>query len=911
MFRHFNKERFLGVDVGGSHISAALVDAGNGSVLEDSFCKDSVDPQANSSQIFRQWAKTMKASLSGLQGQDLAGIGIAMPGPFDYLGGTSLIEGVNKYRNLYGINVREALKDQLGIGEDVPVFFENDAFCFGVGESSFGKAAGAASVIALTLGTGLGSAFVRDKRVLREGVGVPPNGYLYPVSFRGGMAEDYISARWLIHSYCERSGHAVPNVREIARRAQDEGDGIALDLLETFGRHLGTLLEKWVRSFGADCLVIGGSISKAATLFLPAMRNVLAAEGIDIPVHLSEKMEQSAMAGAVALMRGLDRETRLPDGETGVPGRESQEWRRTSQPLMPMQVPAPAGKAEGYDLYPYHRLGNGLIQPGYDTLAEWIVAQKTVLIDGYIGNDWAAIRTHLGAAFRRRGKRVLWYETGALMKSEKDILEMTEPCMGEAGSVWGRLAALELKDFFRPDALEKIQADDTYDITILLGIGAALSNWPAPVAYIDLPRNEIQYRMRAGSTGNLGVNHQGSHAAMYKRFYFVDWVVLNRYRQQIKDRIHVIGDGQWKASITWSHKEALASGLKHISQNVIRVRPWFEAGVWGGQWLKERIPALNAGEVNYAWSFELIVPENGVVFESGGNLMEIAFDWLMEQEAGAVLGKDADRFGTEFPIRFDFLDTFDGGNLSIQCHPSTPYIQEQFGERITQDETYYILDAAPGAGVYLGFQQDIAPAAFREALEYSNRENQALDITQYVQWHPSGKHDLFLIPNGTIHSSGKDNLVLEISATPYIYTFKMYDWMRLDLNGEPRPINIEHAFRNLDFERKGARVQQELLSHPVLLREDPDYRLVHMPTHPEHFYDVHRMEFDHSVTVETGDQCHVLMLVEGSAVRVEIENGDKHLFHFAETFVIPAAAKRYTLFNESAARAKVVKAFIK
>jgi predicted NBD/HSP70 family sugar kinase/mannose-6-phosphate isomerase class I len=911
MFRHFNKGVILGVDVGGSHISSALVGAGDGLVLEDTFCKDSVDPQMNSSQIFRRWAATMKASLSKLRGQELAGIGIAMPGPFDYVGGTSLIDGVNKYRQLYGINVREALKDQLGIGEDLPVFFENDAFCFGVGESCTGKAAAAGKIIALTLGTGLGSAFVMDNRLCREGEGVPPGGYLYSVPFLDGMAEDYISARWLIRTYCERSGLALPDVREIARRAQTERDPAALDLFENFGRYMGALLEIWSRSFGADCLVMGGSISKAAPLFLPAMQGVLSAGGIDIPIYLSEKMEMAAMAGAVALMRGSIREGRDPD-------RGTQAWRRTLQPLMPMRVPLPAGGPtpaegmEGYDLYPYHRLGKGRIQPGYDSLAGWIAARKTVLIDGYIGNDWAAIRAHLSAAFRNRGKKVLWYDTSAWLRPEKDILELTKPFMGEPGSVWGRLTTLELKAFFRTDMMEQIRPEEgTYDITILLGIGAALSDWSAPVLYVDLPKNEIQYRMRAGSTGNLGVSTLSAPAEMYKRFYFIDWVVLNRYRQQIKERIAVVADGQWKTDITWSLKEHLAAGLSHIGRNVVRVRPWFEAGIWGGQWLKQHIAALDTGDVNYAWSFELIVPENGVVFESDGNLLEISFDWLMEQEAAAVLGKAAARFGTEFPIRFDFLDTFDGGDLSIQCHPSLAYIQEQFGERITQDETYYILDAAPGAGVYLGFREDIDPAAFREALEYSNREGRALEITDYVQRHPAKKHDLFLIPNGTIHSSGKGNLVLEISATPYIYTFKMYDWMRMDLNGEPRPINIGHAFRNLNFERKGKKVQEELLSRPVMLREDMHCRLVHVPTHPEHFYDVHRVEFDQSVTIETGDQCHVLMLVEGDVVRVETENGDRRLFHFAETFVIPAAAKRYTLINESPVRVKVVKAFIK
>src|SRR4029078_7077881 len=116
------------------------------------------------------------------------------------------------------------------------------------------------------------------------------------------------------------------------------------------------------------------------------------------------------------------------------------------------------------------------------------------------------------------------------------------------------------------------------------------------------------------------------------------------------------------------------------------------------------------------------------VLESDNNLLEISFDWLMELQNKAVLGKNAARFGTEFPIRFDFLDTFDGGNLSIQCHPSLAYIRQKFGENITQDETYYILDCKDSAKVYLGFQENIEPEIFRHALEESVNENTAIDI---------------------------------------------------------------------------------------------------------------------------------------------------------------------------------------
>ena len=186
-----------------------------------------------------------------------------------------------------------------------------------------------------------------------------------------------------------------------------------------------------------------------------------------------------------------------------------------------------------------------------------------------------------------------------------------------------------------------------------------------------------------------------------------------------------------------------------------------------------------------------------------------------------------------------------------------------------------------------------------------------MNITDFVQYHPAQKHDLFLIPNSTVHSAGAGNLVLEISATPYIFTFKMYDWLRLDLDGNPRPINIEHAFNNLDFERKGHAVQDELIAKPVVLEYSQDHRVIHLPTHRDHFYDVHRIEFDKEFSVSTNQSCLVMMLVEGEAILVETQAGVQHRFAYAETFVIPAAATTFKMTNLGSARAKVIKAFIK
>jgi mannose-6-phosphate isomerase class I len=587
-----------------------------------------------------------------------------------------------------------------------------------------------------------------------------------------------------------------------------------------------------------------------------------------------------------------------------------QQLRKTSQYLMPAQINKALNTDGGYNVYPATSLGAGKIFNGFNSLAQYIITNQTVVIDGYAGIFWDRVQNGLQDCFTNAGLSVNWIKTEELLKPADEVEDLVKPFLGEQSSVWGTKTTLSLIDLYETNLTTQV-ADNSSDINIIIGTGAALAGWIAPVIYFDLPKNEIQFRMRAGSITNLGAYEADEPFQMYKRFYFVDWVMLNNHKKAILNKIAVIADGQWPDTLNWMHQADLVEGLKKLSQSVLRVRPWFEPGAWGGQWMKKHIRNLNTDVVNLAWSFELIVPENGLVFESDGNLLEVSFDCLMFSNNQNVLGKHAGRFGDEFPIRFDFLDTYQGGNLSIQCHPKLKYIQENFGENITQDETYYILDCEDNARVYLGFQEDIDPDSFRAALEESQAKGEEIEIEQFVQSHTANKHDLFLIPNSTVHSAGAGNLVLEISATPYIFTFKMYDWVRLDLDGNPRPINIDHAFNNLDFNRKGEQVQRELISKPYVIEQAEGYELVHVPTHAEHFYDVHRIAFDNQVTIETDNVCHVLMLVEGKSISVETADGTKQDFAYAETFVIPAAAGSYTITNLGNGRAKVVKAFLK
>ena len=364
-------------------------------------------------------------------------------------------------------------------------------------------------------------------------------------------------------------------------------------------------------------------------------------------------------------------------------------------------------------------------------------------------------------------------------------------------------------------------------------------------------------------------------------------------------------------------KDTFFKGVEATVNTPFRVVPFFDPAPWGGQWMKE-VCDLDPEKENYGWCFDCVPEENSLYLGFGDVRFELPSIDLVFAYPARLLGNPVyGRFGDEFPIRFDFLDTMEGGNLSLQVHPLTQYIQEKFGMHYTQDESYYILDAAENADthVYLGCKTGIQPEKFQKALEDSQQTGQ-FDAERFVNVIPAKKHDHFLIPAGTIHCSGRDCMVLEISAMPYIFTFKLWDWGRLGLDGRPRPIHLAHGMKNIQFDRDTDWVQKNLVNRVEVIHEEEGIREERTGLHEREFIETRRHWFDRKVEHETGGSVNVLNLVEGEEAVVESPEGKFAPFvvHYAETFIVPAAVGRYTVapYGKSVGkRLATVKAFVR
>ncbi|MBW5424798.1 hypothetical protein GKQ77_25070, partial [Streptomyces sp. BG9H] len=460
------------------------------------------------------------------------------------------------------------------------------------------------------------------------------------------------------------------------------------------------------------------------------------------------------------------------------------------------------------------------------------------------------------------------------------------------------------------DDLPRPPRPSAQELLLLHGPGASLLPHDL-LWYADLPKRHAEAAMAMGIGRNLGLPYDKGDL---RRLFYIDWPILDRHRDALAPHLDGWLDTQDHDSPTYIDGDGLRATLTHLSRRPIRTRPYFNSTPWGGHWAQIEL-GFNPGARNTALGYELIAPESGVLIGTHPRQQaEIPFQLLCVLHPDALLGPEVSaRFGTSFPIRFDYLDTLGGGNLSVHCHPKEPYMRERFGWPYTQHETYYLTLGGPDTRVFLGLRDDADLDLFRKEIEEAAHDGVPMDPEDHVMTFPAEQGRLFMIPAGTPHASGAGNLVLEISATPYLYSLRFYDWLRPDANGEPRPLPYAHGLANLETERRGDSVVRDLVQEPRLLRRGEGWREELLGALDEMFYEVRRHVLDGGAEADddTAGRFHVLNVVDGEGVMLHTAAGERHSLSYAETLTVPAAVGPYRLAAIGARTVKVVKALVR
>ncbi|MEZ4946439.1 MAG: class I mannose-6-phosphate isomerase [Cyclobacteriaceae bacterium] len=545
---------------------------------------------------------------------------------------------------------------------------------------------------------------------------------------------------------------------------------------------------------------------------------------------------------------------------------------------------------------------SGTCQVGWETIgaelakAIKVKSVKRVVIECYQGVFVDDIKTWIAGEF----PKAELIDASTVFKSEKEIRELTHPDVTD-DRIFGVMTKRCLSDLIDAEKVLEIRSliSGNGHLTFVIGTGAALVvESPDLMVYADMARWEIQQRMRKNEITNIGLSNASDPLeTQYKRGFFLDWRLCDNLKKKLMPKWDYVLDINDRSNPKMITGKMFHAGMKQTVSQPFSVVPFFDPGPWGGQWMKEKFD-LDKEVSNFAWCFNCVPEENSLLLDFNGTTFETPSINLVFSQPKELLGeKVQERFGDEFPIRFDFLDTIDGGNLSLQVHPLPSYIKQEFGMSYTQDESYYLLEAAEDAYVYLGLKEGIDGNQMITDLTKAQSNGQQFDADKYAEKWPAKKHDHFLIPAGTVHCSATGCMVLEISATPYIFTFKLWDWGRLGLDGKPRPINIEHGKNVIQWDRQPEWTQKNLINNFETIAEETDWKEERTGLHELEFIETRRHWQSGKVTHHTGGGVNVLMVVEGEQAVVESPSNSFEPFvvNYAEAFIVPAHVETYTI----------------
>lgn len=488
--------------------------------------------------------------------------------------------------------------------------------------------------------------------------------------------------------------------------------------------------------------------------------------------------------------------------------------------------------------------------------------------------------------------------------------------------VYGKFTNFSMEDFINKEKLSSFQNEISLNVStgkkiVIVGPGASFINKGDATIYIDLTRLEIQNRYKSGKYSNWMADNKGEDTLrMIKRGYFIEWPMFDKLKNSLLPHIDYWIEAESLDNFKMIDSKTYFSALKEVAHKPFSLVPFVEPGIWGGHWMQEHL-VFSKDKHNLAWNFNGVPEENSLMLDFNGDNFEIPGSNLMFLFGEEVLGERVfGRFGNSFPIRFNFLDTVGGQNLSLQVHPKVDYVQNNFGAHYTQDESYYILHAEDNSTIYLGVKNGTEKSELVEALEKAATGATVFEDEKYIYQQPVFKHDHFSIPAGTIHSSGKDTVVLEVSSTPNRFTFKLWDWQRKDLDGLPRPVHLNHGIPNIDIRRDEDWVKANLVNQVKRINSGKGWYEEVTGLHKSEFIETRRHTFSEPVLHENHGSVNVLNLIEGDEATIVSVDGvfEPFVVHYAQTVIIPETIKAYIIKPSGSSKGKTlktIKAFVR
>jgi mannose-6-phosphate isomerase class I len=451
---------------------------------------------------------------------------------------------------------------------------------------------------------------------------------------------------------------------------------------------------------------------------------------------------------------------------------------------------------------------------------------------------------------------------------------------------------------------------------LIIGVGAGYIHPGSVQILADMTIWELQMRYRKDHMANFNaMNHNEETGKKFKRGYFLDWRLANFRKQQVLKTFTYYLDTVVKNDPRMITRAAFDGGLHQLLTQPFRTVPFFDEGLWGGTWMKEQLGVDDPELTNTAWGYNCLFPENEVNLTFGDTTINVPGYTLCRKYPKQLIGeKGYARFGVDYPIRFDFLDTMNGGYLSLQVHPDTRYYQDNFAMPFTQDESYYFLDCAPNdTYMYLGLTDEADKDSMERDLLRANAGEIDFPAEKYSNKIPVKKHEHYHIPAGTVHCSGENTMVLEISSAPCIFTFKLWDWGRVGMDGKPRPINVERGMEVVQWDKKKAWMEATCAFKPILIASGDGWREEKTGMHDYQFIETRRIWQTKACTQYTNHETHVLNLVQGKVAIISSPSNafEPYEMHFAESVVIPALVDAYTITPVTEEEIGVIKAYVR